>query len=170
MNIDGVEYVTEERLVKHVKYNDNLQAKVKRLETSCRSWSHQHAEQGREINALTAEVERLNYLVVNIGKRFDKEREHVKTLQKRLGRDNYGTQPAKPVVWVRESHGGYKFCTDDSGDKLCVLEMCGNMTPNFKAPFDAQFWLEAVAGIVAEVRVWPETCDKCGQAIESEGR
>jgi len=145
VNIDGVEYVTEERLVKHVKYNDNLQAKVKRLETSCRSWSHQHAEQGREINALTAEVERL------------KDRLADAVAQ--------ATPPAKPVVWVRktETESRYGVCAvkcNEDGDKFYWDETCD-------IPLRA--WQDIYKDI-REVRVWTETCETCGQAIESEGR
>ena len=145
INIDGQRYIKIEEYT-------NLTAEIRR------EVEHRHQLEDR-CKDLTAEVERL---------KEGRQDLMDELIQRRAAMPN--TPPAKPVVWVRESHGGYKFCTDDSGDKLCVLEMCGNMTPNFKAPFDAQFWLEAVAGIVAEVRVWPETCDKCGQAIESEGR
>ena len=117
------------------------------------------------VDKLTAEVERLNYLVVNIGKRFDKEREHVKTLQKRLGRDNYGTQPAKPVVWVKktETESRYGVCAvkcNEDGDKFYWDETCD-------IPLRA--WQDIYKDI-REVRVWTKTCETCGQAIESEGR
>ena len=129
-------------------------------------WHIQYVELcEKDLAESRAEVERLNYLAVSIGKRFDKEREHVKTLQKRLGRDNYGTPPAKPVVWVKktETESRYGVCAvkcNEDGDKFYWDETCD-------IPLRA--WQDIYKDI-REVRVWTETCETCGQAIESEGR
>jgi len=69
------------------------------------------------------------------------------------------TTPAKPVVWVMRTASANYYRVTESGNTFsesCIYERM-------------QWWKAIYAGI-AEVRVWPETCDKCGQAIASEGR
>jgi len=67
------------------------------------------------------------------------------------------TPPAKSVVWVRkmvDSH--YKPC---------------NAYGTYIEPAGLGGSLEAWQNVPnIEVRVWPETCDKCGHVIASEGR
>ena len=120
-----------------------------------REVEHRHQTEER-CKDLTFEVERLK------GGRQDLMDE---LIQRRAAMPNTPPASAKPVVWVKktETESRYGVCAvkcNEDGDKFYWDETCD-------IPLRA--WQDIYKDI-REVRVWTETCETCGQAIESEGR
>ena len=118
----------------------NLTAEIRR------EVEHRHQLEDR-CKDLTAEVERL------------KDDLDAQIACTRLAAERGTTPPAKPVVWVMRTASANYYRVTESGNTFSESWIYERM----------QWWKAIYAGI-AEVRVWPETCEACGHVIASEGR